>query len=69
MPKLQLKMQTGNVIEEARKNYLAPSKKHILMHFCGISACGVIFKATVQHTLLLEAVTSTFINSSSNKPN
>lgn len=48
---------------------LAPFKKHILMHFSGISACGVIFKAKVQHTLLLEAVTSTFINGSSNKPN
>ena len=39
------------------------------MYFSGISACGVIFKATVQYTLLLEAVTSAFINGSSNKPN
>lgn len=39
------------------------------MLFSGISACGVIFKARVQHTLLLEAVTSTFINGGSNKPN
>lgn len=61
----------GNVTEEARENwdiYLASFKKHILMHFSGMSACGGIFKATVQYTLLLEAVTSIFINDSSNKP-
>lgn len=72
LAKLQLKMQTSSAVEEANKNeaiYLAPFKKHILMHFSGISDCGVIFKATVQHTLLLEAGTSTFINGSSNKRN
>lgn len=38
------------------------------MHLSGMPACGAIFKATVQYTVLLEAVTSTFINDSSNKP-
>lgn len=50
LAKWQLKMQTSNVVEDEDMAYVF--KKHILVHFSGISACGVIFKAKVQHTLL-----------------
>lgn len=72
MTKLQFTRQTSNVIEEARKKEgisFSLLKKHLQMHFSGISACGVTLNTTAQHALLLKAVASAFVNSSSNEQN
>lgn len=73
MTKLHFTRQTSNVFEEARMKEEGISfsllKKHLQMHFSGISACGVTLKTTAQHALLLKAVASAFVNGSSNEQN